>query len=372
MQIRKHSEATACFSSVEQPLNVLMLAGPMAPWSDGEMARHSATLVRHLGPFCSELLVVYDGPEEQVVRRMLGLGGNVRLVQVASAGIGVKAWSEAARQTIKGIEFDAIYAQGLTGWAFRDAPHLVVNLHGMEIFGPVRGLRRHLDSISSRKAARLLLQSAHTVITAGGALVELLLNLGVDPSRITTIPSGLPSDWLTARPTPRMAGPLRALYIGRSDVAHGYDLLARSLHDLSQPIALDAVGPLHPFHPGRHDVTFHGEVRSRERMRALIDGADVLVVPSRTVARTDLILGALARGRHVIATPVGATAPLLAELPSCPLIAPSARALTAALAAFAAAPPEPERFNLSRFTWARIAMDHARVFQRIAAERSVT
>ena len=335
------------------------------------MARHASTLLRHLGPFCTQLVVVYAGPKENVVRRMLGLGGNARLIQLADDGLGVKQWSEAARIAVEGEGFDSIYAQGLTGWAFRDAPNLVVNMHGMEMFAAGSGLIRRLGSMPSRNAARLLLRNAHTVITAGGDLTQMLLELGVEAAQIATIPNGLPSDWLTARPAPRMSGPLRVLYIGRSDAAYGYDLLARALHNLAQPIALDAVGPLHPFNPGRHDVTFHGVVSSRERIRALIDAADVLVVPSRTIARTELILGALARGRHVIATRVGATAPLLEDLPSCPLIPPTARALTAELEAFATAVPAPERFNLSRFTWSRIAMDHARVFQRVAGGRSV-
>ena len=76
-------------------------------------------------------------------------------------------------------------------------------------------------------------------------------------------------------------------------------------------------------------------------------------------------LEALASGRHVIATDVGATAALLADAPGCRLIAPSASELTAALADFAAAPPTPRRFDLSRYAWSRIAMDHARLFQRL-------
>ena len=64
-----------------------------------------------------------------------------------------------------------------------------------------------------------------------------------------------------------------------------------------------------------------------------------------------VILEALASGRHVIATDVGATAALLADAPGCRLIAPSASELTAALADFAAAPPTPRRFDLSRYAW---------------------
>lgn len=353
---------------MEERLRWLLLAGTLAPWSEGELARYSANLARHLAPLCGELVVAYAGPDERAVRRMLGLGGNVRLVQVSRDGLGVKAWSEAARAAVDPTAFDAVYAQGLTGWAFRDQRHLAVNLHGMGMFQPTWGLRGRLGQIPSRKTARLILQAAHTVITPGGTLTDLLHSLGVAPSAVTTIPPGLPGDWLTPRPTPRMAGPLRVLYIGRPDADHGYDLLARALHGLAHPIVLDAVGPLPPFNPGRHDVTFHGEVRTRERIRALLDAADVLVVPSRTVARTDLILGALARGRHVIATPVGATAPLLTDLPSCPLVPPTAPALTAALDAFAASPPAPKRFDLSRYTWARIAMDHARAFQRMSGD----
>ena len=366
---------------MENGLRVLMLTDGLAPWVTGGMQQHSAMLAKHLAPFCAELVVAHCGringevPSDAEVRRELGLGANVRLVAVPFVDRGrlpghyvraSKAFSRSVRAAVGDVAgFDAVYAQGFTGWAFRDCPRLVVNLHGLEMFQPGFSRREVWAKSLLLPTARTLLLSAHTAISLGGRLTDLLHEVGVAAAAVAEIPNGIPGAWLTPRPTPRMPGPLRALLIGRNEPRKGYDLLQAALPALPAPIALDVVGPFPPFDPGRHDVTFHGTVTDRERVRAILDASDVLLVPSRSEGMPTVILEALARGRHVIATDVGATAALLADAPGCRLIAPSASELTAALADFAAAPPTPRRFDLSRYAWSRIAMDHARLFQRL-------
>lgn len=370
---------------MENGLRVLMTTDGLAPWVTGGMQQHSAMLAKHLAAFCSELVLVHCGPingpvpSESEVRRELGLSHGVRLVAVPFADRGrlpghyvraSKSFSRAVRTQVGDpLHFDVIYAQGFTGWAFRDHPRLVVNLHGLEMFQPAFTRKEAWAKPLLTPIARSLLRSAHTTISLGGRLTDLLLAAGVAPSAVAEIPNGIPSTWMTPTLGPRAEGPLRTILLGRNEPRKGYDLLQASLRALQTPIALDVVGPFPPFDPGHHDVTFHGEIRSRERVRELLDASDVLLVPSRSEGMPTVILEALARGRHVIATDVGATAALLADAPGCRLIAPSAPELTAALTDFAASPPTPRRFDLSRYTWSRIAMDHARLFQRITPSK---
>lgn len=358
-------------------LRIVLVAEGLAPWREGEAARLAAALVRHLGPLCGELLVGYDGPDEARVRRELGPGGNVRLLRVQGdsggpAGDGGWAWSERARAALDAgagpgglASWDVVYALGLTGRRFTDHPRLVVHAvepGEMEMAG---GWPERARTWRKGRRAQALQRAARAVVSASA-----LLQAKPSPNPLSPqfIPNPIPGDWLTARPVPRMRGPLRALFVGEKGARHGYDLLARALHALPQPIVLDLVGPLPAFAPGPHEVTFHGPLTDRERRRALIDAADVVVAPFRDAGLPLPLLEALARGRHVIATDVGAIPALLAEAPGCLLIPPTAAALTQALTHFAASPPEPRRWNLSRFTGARIAMDHARLFQRLAAE----
>lgn len=364
---------------MEKGLRILLLTDGLSPWVTGGMQQHSAMLAKHLGALCDELVVAHCGaangpvPSEREVRAALGLRGSLIGVPFVDRGRlpghyvrASKAYSRALRAAVGDpARFDVVYAQGFTGWAFRDHPRLVVNLHGLEMFQPAFSRRESWAKSLLRPTAQTLLHSAHTAISLGGRLTDLLHGAGLPASAIAEIPNGIPGAWLTPRPTPRMPGPLRALLIGRNEPRKGYDLLQTALSALPTPIALDVVGPWPSFPPGIHDVTFHGTVTDRERVRAILDASDVLVVPSRAEGMPTVILEALARGRHVIATDVGATATLLASAPGCRLIPPSAPALTAALADFAAAPPQPQRFDLSRYTWSRVASDHIRLFQRL-------
>ena len=166
-------------------------------------------------------------------------------------------------------------------------------------------------------------------------------------------------------PRVRKDGPLRALFIGRNEMRKGFDLLLQAMPRVSGPVEWEVVGPFDAVEAGAVRPHFHGEIRSRSRLMEIVDGADVLVVPSRAEGMPTVILEALARGCHVIATDVGATAELLADAPGCRLIAPDVDELVTALDAFAANPPSPRAFDLDRFTWPRVAEDHLRLFERL-------
>ena len=368
---------------MERSLRILMLTEGLAPWVGGEGPRHAAMLARHISSLCDELTVAYGGPRNapapraDVVRGELGIRGELIAVtyengrRFASQDLqAAKNHSQALREAVGDVtRFDLVYAQGLTGWAFRDHPGLVVNPMGLPMLEPTSGLLGWVNRSTHRPATRRVLKSAQAVISFGGHLTELISRGGAAPEAIAEIPRGVQGDWLARKPTPRMAGPLRALLINDDTTASGSSILQEALAALKTPIALDIVGPWHTIPAGTHDVTLCGELRSegrdRERLRAILDASDVLIVPARAGDASATILQALARGRHVIATDVGAHAAHLSAAPDCRIIPPTGKALTAALADFAAHPPMPRRFDLARHVWARIATDHIRLFQQI-------
>lgn len=369
---------------MERSLRILMLTEGLAPWVGGEGPRHAAMLARHISSLCDELTVAYCGPRNapapraDVVRGALGIRGELIAVPSGTGGRRItnqelsaaKNYSRTLRQAVGDMtRFDVVYAQGLTGWAFRDHPGVVVNPMGLPMLEPESGLLGWVNRSTHRLATRRVLKSAQAVISFGGHQTELIRRSGVDAQAIAEIPRGVQGDWLTRKPTPRMAGPLRALLINDEASASGSSILQEALAALKTPIALDIVGPWHTIPAGIHDVTLCGELRSegrdRERLRAILDASDVLIVPARAGDASATILQALARGRHVIATDVGAHAAHLSAAPDCRIIPPTGKALTAALADFAAHPPMPRRFDLARHVWARIATDHIRLFQQI-------
>lgn len=364
---------------MSQSLKILMLTEGLAPWVDGEGAQHAAMLARHIGPLCGELTVAYGGPRNaapptpDVVRGELGIRGSLIDVRyLLGRGLpgdelrAAKSFSRALRQAVgEASRFDVVYAQGLTGWAFRDHPGLVVNPMGLPMLQNSHSALDSLKRLIHRQPTRSLLKSAQAVISFGGQQTELIRRIGGATQAIAAIPRGVSGAWLTPRPTPRMAGPLRVLLINDDATSSGSSILQEALAALKTPIALDIVGPWHTIPAGIHDITLCGEILSRERLRAILDASDVLIVPSRAGDSSNNILDALARGRHVIATDVGAHAAHLSAASDCRIIPPTAKALTAALANFAETPPLPQRFDLARYVWSRIATDHIRLFQQI-------
>ena len=364
-------------------LRILMVTDGLAPWVTGGMQQHSAMLAAHLAAFEVQLTLVHCGqingpvPDATAVARDLSLPESVRLIGVPFRDTGrlpghyvraSKQYSAAVRHAVGDpSQFDVVYAQGFTGWAFADHPRLVVNLHGLEMFQPAFTKREAAEKALLRPAARRVLRSARSVVSLGGRLSGLVEACGVPASAIVEIPNGIPDKWLNGTPLARKDGPLRALFIGRNEMRKGFDLLLQAMPRVSGPVDWEVVGPFDAVDAGAVRPHFHGEIRSRARLMEILDEADVLVVPSRAEGMPTVILEALSRGCHVIATDVGATAELLVDAPGCRLIAPDVDELVRAVEAFAADPPLPRVFNLDRFSWNRVAEDHLRLFERLAA-----
>jgi len=119
---------------------------------------------------------------------------------------------------------------------------------------------------------------------------------------------------------------LRIINVGTFEQPYkGQDVLLRSVRQLRSAmdglkLHVDFVGA------GKHqancvalsrelglerEVTFHGHVSSAEKLRALLDAADVMVHPSRTEGMPRVVIEAMARGLPCIATRVGGIPELL-------------------------------------------------------------
>ncbi len=361
-----------------------MLTDGLAPWVTGGMQQHSAMLVKHLAPLCDHITLVHSGPinghppPTADLMSELSLPPHVDVIGLSFDDPGgmpghyvqaSRRYSRAIRRAVgDALDFDAIYAQGFTGVAFADHPRLVVNLHGLEMFQPSFSVREAAGKALLRPLARTLLRTASHVISLGGRLTPLIEACGTPTEAIAQIPNGIPRDWVNPQPAKRRDGPLRVGFIGRNEPRKGFDLFLEAMRRVKGAVEWHVVGP---FEPVEGDATtFHGEIRSRKGMMELLDEMDVVAVPSRAEGMPTVILEALSRGCHVVATDVGATAEVLAGAPGCRLIAPSVAELVQAIEEFAGHPPERRTFDLARFDWGQIAREHVRLFQRIAKEGS--
>jgi glycosyltransferase involved in cell wall biosynthesis len=167
------------------------------------------------------------------------------------------------------------------------------------------------------------LQAADAVIANSEALYEDCLRLGVKPERLSTIPNGVDTQCFTPRDkaeSKRALGlaPERMLilYCGNLREVKGVDLLAQAIPPLcaARPeldLVLVGAGELEArlrrelsglLHARR--VRMPGALPQAQVARYM-QAADLLVLPSRSEARGNVILEALACGTPVAAADVG-------------------------------------------------------------------
>ena len=166
-----------------------------------------------------------------------------------------------------------------------------------------------------RLAQKLATGGATRVTVASVHMQRLAANLGVDAE---VVPIGIALDrWPPSAPRPRdPAKPARLLQVGDLRPVKGQDVLlaaARLLHGRGIDFHLDIAG-LDLMHGALSrspdalalagNVTFHGHV-ARDGMRALMLGADVLLISSRHESGSFSLLEAAVAGVPTVGSAVG-------------------------------------------------------------------
>jgi glycosyltransferase involved in cell wall biosynthesis len=310
-------------------MHIAMITDGVSPMVIGGMQSYSANLARHLARAGAtvDLLHPTPTPADGATDLLPAEKDRVKLHYIpwpmprrypGHYAVELREYSRHARRTVAELRPDWVYVQGLCGEAFvmnraAGSPPVAVNLHGLEMFQPARGLRAALEHRLLRPLARRSARNADICISLGGRLTQLLESVGVSPSRIAEIPVGIDEEWITREPnhtSPRR----RFVFVGRHERRKGLAELNDAARKLSatHQFDLEIVGPI-PL-DDRLDasgITYHGEVRDRETLRRIVSEADVLVCPSHAEGMPTVILEGMARGLAIIGTRVGAVEDLV-------------------------------------------------------------
>lgn len=217
--------------------------------------------------------------------------------------------------------YDFIYSKGFTAWYLINrkwkgevkCPPVGVKFHGYEMFQTPPDFKTRLQHIFLlRGPVRKISVRADRVFSYGGKITEIIRSIGVPPSHIIELPSGVEASVLTKSVRP-VSGKLKFLFLGRYERRKGIEEFNQAIRLLSGSEEFDRaefhfIGPI-PVekHLNFTSVHYHGEIRDREKLQALVKEADVLVCPSWSEGMPNVILEAMANGLAVIATDVGAT-----------------------------------------------------------------
>jgi glycosyltransferase involved in cell wall biosynthesis len=217
--------------------------------------------------------------------------------------------------------YDFIYTKGFTGWYLIDQkakrpelPPIGVKFHGYEMFQQPPDLKVKLQHLFLlRKPVRSISRRADVVFSYGGKITDIIHSIGVASEHIIELPSGVEQDMLAESIVPTGQDKVRFLFLGRYERRKGVEELNTAIRMiLDQPAFLGAefqfIGPIPEDKRIAHQqVVYHGEIRGREGLQALMRQCDVLICPSWSEGMPNVILEAMANGLAVAATDVGAT-----------------------------------------------------------------
>ncbi|MGB3526563.1 MAG: glycosyltransferase family 4 protein [Flavobacteriales bacterium] len=215
-------------------------------------------------------------------------------------------------------EFDLVYCQGFTGWAFIKARHqgelripVLSNLHGYEMFQPPPTVNAGLVRGPIRAMAKRISLGSDAVFSFGGRITEILLHLGVRKENILECPIGIEEQWLVEEVTPPSRTERVFIFVGRDERRKGVKELLEAVLGLLQKgrigFRLHMVGPIREKNTMQNArVIYHGAMYEEERVKELMRASDVLICPSYSEGMPTVIMEAMASGLAIIGTDVGA------------------------------------------------------------------
>jgi glycosyltransferase involved in cell wall biosynthesis len=224
-------------------------------------------------------------------------------------------------------QYDFIYTKGFTGWYLieqKQAGNITccpigVKFHGYEMFQKPPNFKIWLQQVLLlRFPVKKISRGADVVFSYGGKITDLIKHIGVSADKIFELPSGVEESVLQSTINP-VNGTIKFLFLGRYERRKGIEELNEAIKQLlSQEASIryefHFIGPI-PQQKRIVDKTiiYHGEVRDKAQLQALIRACDVLLCPSWSEGLPNSILEAMANGLAVLATNVGAINNLVKE-----------------------------------------------------------
>ena len=316
-------------------MKILFLTDGLAPYVIGGMQQHSTMMVKHLAPLVDELTLMHCGCPNQPpssdneVLEVLGSPSNVHVIGLSFVdksslpGHYVRASKAYSLNLYNSISkdlnsFDVVYAQGFTGHCFLGKHKcLVSNLHGLEMFQKSFSLREKLEKRILINLSSEILMKSSFVISLGGKLTDILFTIGVRPNRMIISPNGIAADNILTDSPHNNSGvyleKLHLIFIGRDEERKGLHVLRKAVSNITHPLHLTLVGAVCPIESKVHTIENLGVIKSKDELFKRIDASHALVVPSLSEGMPTVILEAMARGKSIIATDVGAVSELVDE-----------------------------------------------------------
>lgn len=221
--------------------------------------------------------------------------------------------------------YDFIYTKGFTGWKLISEKKkgnihcckIGVNFHGYEMFQIAPELKSKIQQILLQSFVKKISQQADVVFSYGGKITSIIKAIGVKPTHIIEIPSGVEKDFISSSISGVHGTITKFVYLGRAERRKGIIELTEVLKKLiseNQSFIFEFIGPIPDSIKISHEnIIYHGEIRDSQKIKTLLSKSDVLVCPSWSEGFPNVILEAMASGLAIIGTNVGAVASMVSD-----------------------------------------------------------
>ena len=214
--------------------------------------------------------------------------------------------------------YDFIYAKGFSAWHLLHKkkkgvmlPPVGIKFHGYEMFQTSPSLYYSFQKLILQWPVRWNNTNADWVFSYGGKITKIIKETGVAKKKIIEIPTGIDSNWLntTLEKKSSSKATVKFVFIGRYERRKGIQELNACIEQLPRNEAFEFqfIGPI-PISKQLESrkIIYHGTIMQQEKIRSILQNADVLVCPSYSEGMPNVILEAMASGCAIIATDVGA------------------------------------------------------------------
>ncbi len=220
--------------------------------------------------------------------------------------------------------YNFIYSKGFTAWHLINLKHagkinccpIGVKFHGYEMFQKPPNFKIYLQQVFLlRKPVKDLSLKADIVFSYGGKITEIIKTIGVPPSKIIELPSGVEQEFV-AENYSLTKQPINFLYLGRYERRKGIEeinsAIKNSIATNNTNCVYNFIGniPQEKKIKSEH-VNYFGEIRDKTKLLSLIKENDVLLCPSYSEGMPNVILEAMSNGLTVLCTNVGANGVLV-------------------------------------------------------------
>lgn len=299
----------------------------------------------------------------------------------------LNAFSKAVKTYINSNlqDADVVYCQGFTGMGL-NAKNLSIpivhNLHGLEMYQPVKGWKAVLIAQLFRWVANRILNKANHLISLGAKLNEILKSNS--NANVYTIPNAVAASWISDNEQNKVVstpGSRKFLFVGRYEWRKGFDTLnvaIRSLLEKKFAGSFIFVGDVPEFAQiNSEKILYAGPVHNESELKKWYRESDVLLCPSYSEGMPTVILEAMASAMPVICTDAGASAELVNNSNGMLVEVFHATELQESIEYFNGLPSEniqqmgvegQKRVKVL-YNWANVCNEHLKVFEQICRER---